>query len=85
MEQLIKAFILGNGAILTNVCYSHFILPNCLFGRKCNQQSKKATGWLGLLVLMGVLRMMTVVAFLLFIVKKSFGSICLRYYRLSMD
>ncbi len=77
MEQLIKAFILGNGAILTNVCLLPLYpgLIAFLAGSANNQQSKKSTGWLGLLVLMGVLSMMTVVAFLLFILKKSFGSI----------
>ncbi len=76
MEQLIKAFILGNGAILTNVCLLP-LYPGLIafLAGSANQQSKKATGWLGLLVLMGVLSMMTVVAFLLFILKKSFGSI----------
>ena len=76
MEQLIKAFILGNGAILTNVCLLP-LYPGLIafLAGNVNNQNKRATGWLGLLVLLGVLSMMTVVAFLLFILKKSFGSI----------
>lgn len=76
MDQLLQAFILGNGAILTNVCLLP-LYPGLIafLAGNTNGQNKKATGWLGLLVLAGVLSMMTLVAFLLFILKKSFGSI----------
>ena len=56
MSQLVEAFILGNSAILTNVC----ILPlypglvAFLAGNANNTQAQKATRWLGLLVLAGV-------------------------------
>jgi cytochrome c-type biogenesis protein len=76
MEQLLQAFILGNGAILTNVCLLP-LYPGLIafLAGNAKQQNKKATGWLGLVVLLGVLSMMTLVAFLLFILKKSFGSV----------
>jgi cytochrome c-type biogenesis protein len=76
MDQLLQAFILGNGAILTNVCLLP-LYPGLIafLAGNAKQQNKKATGWLGLLVLLGVLSMMTLVAFLLFVLKKSFGSI----------
>ena len=60
MSQLIEAFVLGNSAILTNVC----ILPlypgliAYLAGNAQNERSQRATKWLGLLVLGGVLSMM---------------------------
>ena len=62
MEQYLQAFVLGNGAILTNVC----ILPlypgliAFLAGSAQNSQNKGATKWLGLLVLSGVLALMLV-------------------------
>lgn len=77
MNQLIEAFILGNSAILTNVC----ILPlypgliAFLAGNAQNERSQKATKWLGLLVLAGVLTLMTFVGWLLYLLQLSFGPI----------
>lgn len=76
MDQLLQGFILGNGAILTNVCLLP-LYPGLIafLAGNVNQKNKNATAWLGLLVLLGVLSMMTVVAFLLYILKQSFSSI----------
>jgi len=56
MGELLQAFLIGNGAILTNVC----ILPlypglmAFLAGNADNPRAQSATRWLGLLVLAGV-------------------------------
>ncbi len=77
MSELIEAFILGNSAILTNVC----ILPlypgliAFLAGNAGNEQAQRATQWLGLLVLAGVLTLMTLVGGLLYLFQQSFGAI----------
>lgn len=77
MAPLLEAFILGNGAILTNVC----ILPlypgliAFLAGNAQNEETRGATRWLGLLVLAGVLSLMIVVGGLLFAFQQSFGAI----------
>lgn len=77
MNELIQAFVLGNSAILTNVC----ILPlypgliAFMAGNAANEQAQKATRWMGLLVLAGVLTLMTLVGGILFIFQQSFGAI----------
>ena len=77
IEQYIQAFLLGNSAILTNVC----ILPlypgliAFLAGNAENERAQAATRWLGLLVLLGVLTTMTLVGLLLYVLQRSFGSI----------
>lgn len=77
MSQLIEAFLLGNSAILTNVC----ILPlypgliAFMAGTAENDNSRHATRWLGLLVLAGVLTLMTLVGYLLFLFQQSFGAV----------
>ncbi|MCA9991881.1 MAG: sulfite exporter TauE/SafE family protein [Ardenticatenaceae bacterium] len=77
MEQWLQAFILGNTAILTNVC----ILPlypglvAFMAGNAANERAQRATKWLGLLVLLGVLSLMLVVGALLYALQRSFGDI----------
>ena len=77
MEQYLQAFVLGNGAILTNVC----ILPlypgliAFLAGSAQHSQNKGATKWLGLLVLVGVLTLMLVLGTILFLLQRSFSTI----------
>ncbi|MCA9969051.1 MAG: hypothetical protein KC425_02495 [Anaerolineales bacterium] len=77
MDELIQAFVLGNSAILTNVC----ILPlypglmAYLAGNAGSERARGATKWLGLLVLAGVLTLMTVVGLLLYLLQQSFGTI----------
>lgn len=77
MEQWLQAFILGNTAILTNVC----ILPlypglvAFMAGNATNERAQRATKWLGLLVLLGVLSLMLVVGALLYALQRSFGDI----------
>jgi cytochrome c-type biogenesis protein len=77
MNELLQAFLLGNGAILTNVC----ILPlypglmAFLAGNAANERTQHATRWLGLLVLAGVLSLMMVVGWLLYVLQSSFGNL----------
>lgn len=77
MEQYVQAFVLGNGAILTNVC----ILPlypgliAFLAGSVQQGQYKGATKWLGLLVLVGVLTLMLALGAILFLLQRSFSTI----------
>ncbi|MFN2223574.1 MAG: cytochrome c biogenesis protein CcdA [Chloroflexota bacterium] len=77
MNELIQAFVLGNTAILTNVC----VLPlypgliAFLAGTAGNQRSRRASYFLGLFVLAGVLSLMIVIGWLLFAFQQSFGDI----------
>ena len=77
MSEYLQAFILGNAAILTNVC----ILPlypgllAYMAANAQNERSQRAMKWMGLLVLLGVLTMMILVGGLLFVLQKSFGAI----------
>ena len=77
MEQYLQAFILGNGAILTNVC----ILPlypgliAFLAGIAQNSAHKSAIKWLGLIVLIGVLTLMLLLGAILFWLQRSFSSV----------
>lgn len=77
MNQLLEAFLLGNSAILTNVC----VLPlypgliAFLAGNATNERTARATKWLGLLVLAGVLTLMLVVGLVLYLFHQSFGAI----------
>ena len=77
MANLVEAFILGNGAILTNVC----ILPlypgliAFLAGNAQNEGAARSSRWFGLLVLAGVLSLMIVVGGLLYLVQQSFGAL----------
>ncbi|MGL4612270.1 MAG: cytochrome c biogenesis CcdA family protein [Trueperaceae bacterium] len=77
MQQLLSAFLLGNGAILTNVCLLPLYpgLIAFLAGNAGTDAGKRSSGWLGVLVLAGILSMMTVVALLLYLLKQSFSSI----------
>jgi cytochrome c biogenesis protein CcdA len=77
MSELLQAFLLGNAAILTNVC----ILPlypgliAFLAGNAANTRTRGAAPLLGLLVLAGVLSLMVVVGWLLYRLQASFGAI----------
>ncbi len=77
MSQYLEAFILGNGAILGNVCMLPLYpgLIAFLAGNANNERAARATGWLGALVLAGILSMMTLVGFGVFALQQSFGAI----------
>ncbi|MBK8434534.1 MAG: hypothetical protein IPL28_26005 [Chloroflexi bacterium] len=78
MSQLFQAFLLGNSAILTNVC----ILPlypglmAFLAGQTAaDGRPSPATRWLGFFVLAGVLSLMIVIGGLLYLLQQSFGPV----------
>jgi hypothetical protein len=77
MSQYLEAFILGNQAILTNVCLLPLYpgLIAFLAGNATNERTGTATRWLGLLVLAGVLSMMLLIGFLLYAFSRSFGDV----------
>ena len=73
MEQLITGFSAGSAAILTNVCLLPLYPGMIVFlaGNANNERSRQATGWLGVLVLAGVLSMMLVIGMLFFLLRQS--------------
>lgn len=75
MNTLVQGFLLGNGAILTNVCLLPLYpgLIAFLAGNANNESSKKATKFLGLLVLAGVLTLMLLMSIVVFTLQASFG------------
>ncbi len=77
MNELLGAFVLGNTAILTNVC----VLPlypgliAFLAGTASSSRSRRSTKFLGIFVLAGVLALMILVGGLLFTFQRSFGQV----------
>jgi cytochrome c-type biogenesis protein len=77
MSEYLQAFVLGNAAILTNVC----ILPlypgliAFLAGNAQNERAQKAAQWMGFLVLLGVLTLMLLVGLALFVLQRSFDAL----------
>lgn len=65
--ELVRQFVLGNQAILTNVCMLPLYpgLIAFLAGNVNNDKARRATNWLGIIVLAGVLTMMIFIGFLL--------------------
>jgi cytochrome c-type biogenesis protein len=77
MNELLQAFLLGNAAILTNVC----ILPlypgliAFLAGTAQDERGRRALRWLGLPVLAGVLSLMLLAGWLLYVLQASFAAV----------
>ncbi len=77
MNELLQAFLLGNAAILTNVC----VLPlypgliAYLAGTAQNERARRASKWLGIFVLAGVLTLMIIVGGILYALQQSFGAV----------
>jgi cytochrome c-type biogenesis protein len=69
MENVIAGFTLGNAAILTNVCLLPLYpgLVAFLAGNVQNEQHRRASAFLGIFVLMGVLSMMIAVGLVVFL------------------
>ncbi|MBC8160933.1 MAG: hypothetical protein H7Z42_06910 [Roseiflexaceae bacterium] len=76
MGQYLEAFLLGNGAILGNVCMLP-LYPGLLafLASRSEQSGRGGTRWLGALVLAGVLSLMVLVSLLLFSLRRSISSI----------
>src|SRR5215207_9488382 len=75
VNQLAEAFVLGNGAILTNVCMLPLYPSMVAYLAADSGRARGRSGLLGVLVLAGVLTMMTVVGLALFLLRQSFGAI----------
>ncbi len=75
MNQLAEAFVLGNGAILTNVCMLPLYPSMVAYLAADSGRARGWSGLLGVLVLAGVLTMMTVVGLALYLLRQSFGAI----------
>lgn len=79
MTEYLQAFLLGNQAIVTNVCLLPLYpgLIAFLAGSAAGQDdaARRGARWLGLLVLLGVLTMMLLVGFLLFFFNQSFAAV----------
>lgn len=75
MSELISAFASGNAAILTNACMLPLYpgLIAFLAGTANDKQKPGSTAWLGVLVLAGILTMMTLIGFILYLLSASFG------------
>ena len=79
MSELLAAFGLGNSAILTNVCllplYPGLIAFLAGSVSDGQEQSRWTTGWLGVLVLAGVLSTMLLIGLVLYLLQRPFASI----------
>ena len=76
MTDLIQAFVLGNAAILTNVCMLP-LYPGLLayMAGATSREQTRVTPWLGAVVLAGILSMMLLVGWLLFVLQASFAAV----------
>jgi cytochrome c-type biogenesis protein len=75
MNELFGAFLLGNAAILTNVCLLPLYPGLIAFLAGNTGASRRVTPWLGLMVLLGVLSLMTLFGGLLYALQASFGGV----------
>lgn len=73
MDELIQGFTLGNAAILTNACLLPLYPGLIAFLAGNGNSERRGTGWLGLLVLAGILTMMLLVGLMLYLLNQSFG------------
>jgi cytochrome c-type biogenesis protein len=77
MGHLLEAFVLGNGAILTNVCVLPLYPGMVAYLAADSEHGRRglASAWLGVLVLAGVLVLMTGVGLALYLLRRTFGTI----------
>lgn len=76
-SELVRQFTLGNAAILTNACLLPLYpgLMAFLAGNANATRSRWVTGWLGVLVLGGILTMMLLIGFVLYALNAAFGDL----------
>lgn len=76
-SELARQFTLGNAAILTNACLLPLYpgLMAFLAGNASNARTRRASGWLGVLVLAGVLTMMLLIGLILYALNAAFGDV----------
>ncbi len=75
VNEIYGAFLLGNAAILTNVCLLPLYPGLIAFLAGNTGASRRVTPWLGLMVLLGILSLMTLVGGLLYALQASFGGV----------
>lgn len=77
MDSLLQQFILGNAAILTNVCMLPLYpgLIAFLAASTPEGEPSRARAWLGLLVLLGILTLMIGLGALLYVLKSEFSAV----------
>jgi cytochrome c-type biogenesis protein len=77
MQELLEGFGQGSAAILNTACLLPLYpgLIAFLAGNANNQRSRRATGWLGLIVLLGILTMMVLVALAIHLFNQSFPQV----------
>lgn len=74
LAELATAFVLGSGAILTNVCLLP-LYPGLIAFLAGAMPAGRGGRWLGVLVLAGILSMMLVIGGLLTLFRASFGQV----------
>jgi cytochrome c-type biogenesis protein len=75
MSELLTAFTIGTGAILTNSCMLPLYPGLIAFLAGSDQpRTPLVTRWLGFLVLSGILSMMFFIGWILYLLQQSFGS-----------
>lgn len=77
MNELIQAFTLGNGAILTNACLLPLYpgLIAFLAGNATNERARRGAAFMGALVLAGILTTMLAVGTALYLLQATFGDV----------
>ena len=77
MDQALQAFSLGSAAILTNAC----VLPlypgliAFMAGSADENEKRRSSGFLGVLVLLGVLTMMVIIGLIVYLLQATFGDL----------
>ena len=77
MAQWLEAFSLGSVAMLTNACLLPLYpgLIAFMAGSNPETRSRRATGWLGVLVLLGVLTMMILIGLVVYLLQQTMGAL----------
>jgi cytochrome c-type biogenesis protein len=77
MSELLTAFSLGSAAILTNACMLPLYPGLIAFfaGTVNDTRSRRVTGWLGAVVLAGILTTMLIIGLVLYLLQQSFGTL----------
>jgi cytochrome c biogenesis protein CcdA len=77
MNQLFEAFALGTTAILTNACLLPLYpgLLAFLAGNADDARARRAAPLLGVIVLLGILAMMLLIGFILYLIGATFGDV----------
>jgi cytochrome c-type biogenesis protein len=75
LAELWTGFLLGSGAILTNACMLPLYpgLIAFMASNADNERTRRASKWLGALVLLGVLSMMLLIGLALHLLQQPFG------------